>query len=183
MTHHLILSVLGPDRPGLVDTLSATVRDHGGNWLESRMAKLSGHFAGVVRVAVPGANVAALAEALRGLTEQGLVVTTTDADDGPTVAEPAGTKLSLRFLGHDRPGIVRDIAHALAVRGLNITELTSRVRSAPMSGEPMFEASTDLHAPDGTDLDALQDQLDDLAADMAMDLTVTRPNGESAGHP
>ncbi len=171
---HLILSILGPDRPGLVDVLSATVRDHGGNWLESQMAKLAGHFAGVVRVAVPPENAGALEDALRALTDQGLIVTTTPAPDADPLADAPPIRLALSFLGHDRPGIVRDIAHALAVRGLNITELTSRVTSAPMSGEPIFHATATLAAPPDTDVDQLEDQLEALADAMSLDLTLTR---------
>ena len=46
----LVLTVLGNDRPGLVDAIAATVAEHGGNWVESRMAHLAGQFAGILRV-------------------------------------------------------------------------------------------------------------------------------------
>ena len=174
MLQSLVLTVIGPDRPGLVDALSATIREHGGNWHESRLAKLAGQFAGVVRVEVPADQAGALSEALRELTAQGLVVTsTTDAAE----AESATPKtLHLEFLGHDRPGLVRDVAHALAVRGFNITELTSRVRSAAMSGEPMFNAVVTLTAPADADVAGLHDQLEGLANEMALDLTLTEAN-------
>ena len=42
----LVLTVIGRDRPGLVDTLSGVVAEHGGNWEESRMAHLADRFAG-----------------------------------------------------------------------------------------------------------------------------------------
>ncbi|MCA9795721.1 MAG: glycine cleavage system protein R, partial [Candidatus Eremiobacteraeota bacterium] len=47
-----VATVVGPDRPGLMDTLSKTIEAAGGNWLESRMTHLGGHFAGIVRVEV-----------------------------------------------------------------------------------------------------------------------------------
>ena len=50
MSVSLVLTVIGPDRPGLVEALSQSIASHDGNWLESRMAKLSGQFAGIVRV-------------------------------------------------------------------------------------------------------------------------------------
>ena len=53
MQIHMLISFIADDRPGLVKSLSEVVNAHQGNWLESRMAKLSGKFAGVVRVAVP----------------------------------------------------------------------------------------------------------------------------------
>ncbi|MEM1445546.1 MAG: ACT domain-containing protein [Planctomycetota bacterium] len=169
---HLILSVLGPDRPGLVGALSATVRDHHGNWLESRMAKLAGQFAGVVRVDVSEDEVGRLDDALKGLAQQGLVVTVNRDADGTATAGTATPprQLHVGMLGLDRPGVVRDLAHALAVRGLNITELTSRVRSAPMSGELLFEAQVTLAAPNDADVDGLREQLEQLAEQLDMDL-------------
>ena len=55
----LVLTLIGPDRPGLVESLAKRVTAHGGNWVESRMAHLAGQFAGILRVEVPPENVAA----------------------------------------------------------------------------------------------------------------------------
>ena len=52
-TASLVLTVIGADRPGLVEALSKTVADHGASWLESRMAHLAGHFVGLLRVWSP----------------------------------------------------------------------------------------------------------------------------------
>src|SRR3954463_10785769 len=38
----LVMTVIGGDRPGLVQMVAARVADHGGNWLESRMCRLGG---------------------------------------------------------------------------------------------------------------------------------------------
>lgn len=135
------------------------------------MAKLAGQFAGVVRVDVADDQVGPLDDALKALAQQGLVVTTTQETDAAS-GEPASPRqLQVGMLGLDRPGVVRDLAHALAVRGLNITELTSRVRSAPMSGELLFEAQVALAAPPDADLDGLREQLEQLADQLDMDLS------------
>ena len=49
----LVMTVIGADRTGLVEAVAKVVAEHGGNWLESRMCRLGGEFAGIVRVAVP----------------------------------------------------------------------------------------------------------------------------------
>ena len=56
MQRLLVMTVIGRDRPGLVDSVASLVAEHGGNWLESRMSRLGGHFAGILRVEVPGEN-------------------------------------------------------------------------------------------------------------------------------
>ena len=69
----LVVTVIGKDRPGLVESVSAVVEAHGGNWVESRMSRLAGEFAGILRVSVPAAGVEALSkslEALRSLPEK-----------------------------------------------------------------------------------------------------------------
>jgi len=49
----LVMTIIGRDRPGLVDSVATRVAEHGGNWLESRMSRLGGHFAGILRVEIP----------------------------------------------------------------------------------------------------------------------------------
>ncbi|HMP08628.1 MAG TPA: ACT domain-containing protein, partial [Lacipirellulaceae bacterium] len=71
-TTSLVLTVLGPDRPGLVESLARAVAEHGGNWVESRMAHLAGHFAGILRVEVDADRASALAAAVAALGSTGL---------------------------------------------------------------------------------------------------------------
>src|SRR5687767_2675806 len=70
----LVMTVIGADRPGLVQMVAVRVADHGGNWLESRMCRLGGQFAGILRVEVPAARREELVEALRTLEVDGLNV-------------------------------------------------------------------------------------------------------------
>ena len=60
------MTVIGPDRTGLVDAVAALVTEHGGNWLESRMSRLGGHFAGILRVEAPEEREKGLVAALEG---------------------------------------------------------------------------------------------------------------------
>lgn len=47
MSTFLVLTVIADDKPGIVEQLAATITEHGGNWLESRMAQMAGKFAGI----------------------------------------------------------------------------------------------------------------------------------------
>src|SRR5688572_15511645 len=68
----LVLTILGEDRPGLVEQIAKLVADHHGNWLESRMAHLAGQFAGILRVEVDAAHAESLTSSLAGLAQSGL---------------------------------------------------------------------------------------------------------------
>ena len=113
MKSHLVTTIVGPDRTGLVESVARVVAAHGGNWLESRMCRLGGEFAGILRIEISSAQSAALLAALKGIA--GLTVT---VQSGQGTVAPAGGRLtSLEIVGSDRPGIVRDITSALARAG------------------------------------------------------------------
>ena len=52
MTNNLVLTVIGDDKPGLVESLADVIAENSGNWLESSMSQLAGKFAGILRVSV-----------------------------------------------------------------------------------------------------------------------------------
>jgi len=43
----VVLTLIGDDRPGLVESVSEVLAAHGANWEQSRMASLAGKFAGI----------------------------------------------------------------------------------------------------------------------------------------
>lgn len=160
----LIITVLGDDQPGLVDALARAVAAQDGNWVESSLSRLSGKFAGVVRITAPDDKADALADAVRELGEtDGLrVVVEPVTDDAPSPSQRAAD-LVLEAIGVDRTGIVRDIAHALARHGVNVAAFDSRVFNAPMSGERMFRAEARLTAPASFEASSLHSALDAVA--------------------
>jgi glycine cleavage system regulatory protein len=165
----LVLTLIGPDRPGLVEALAERVAAHGGNWLESRMAHLAGHFAGLLHVEVPDDRLTALEAALGDLQGLGLRVL---AHGG--TARPAEKPRTVRLeaTGQDHPGIVRDIAQVLARHRVNIAELTTDRLSAPMAGGPLFVARARLEVPPGLDPDRLRQDLERIAHDLMVDLSL-----------
>jgi glycine cleavage system regulatory protein len=162
----LILTVVGPDRPGLVRALSEAVAARGGSWLESRMARLAGQFAGIVLVEAPET----LPEDLRALESQGLRIVVQSGVAGAAVAPAAEPRLTIEVVGNDRPGIVRDIATVLADSGVNIEELTTGVASGSFSGETLFRATALLRAPDAAAVDAAREGLERLGNELMVDI-------------
>ena len=170
MPASLILTIVGPDRPGLVNLISDRVTAHGGNWLESRMANLAGQFAGIVHLHVPQASIEALIVAFQELEAQGLRIVVTRGTDGASGAP--GRRMKLELIGQDRPGIVRDISHALASRGVSIEELVTDCVSGSMSGESLVRASAQLRVPAHVGTAQLRGALEAIANDLMVDLTL-----------
>jgi glycine cleavage system regulatory protein len=166
----LVVTLLGEDRPGLVEAVAAPVAEHGGNWLESRMAHLAGKFAGILRVEVPDDRAAALAEALRRLRGGGLEVSVAPSPTAP--AAPTRDLLELDLIGTDRPGIVREIARALAEERVNIEELVTDRTAGAMSGAPIFRARARVDVPAGADLGRLRKSLERIAIDLMVEVSL-----------
>ena len=165
----LVMTVIGRDRPGLVDSLAGLIAGHGGNWLESRMSRLGGHFAGILRIEAPDEQVAPLTTALRALEPQGLAVVV-HPDQSVSGAQP-GRLCRLEIVGQDRPGIVRQISHALAGHGVNVEELHTECASAAMSGETLFKAAAKLSLPAHCDVVELRRRLEKIAEDLIVDVS------------
>jgi glycine cleavage system regulatory protein len=173
----LVITLIGPDRPGVVESVAEPIAAQGGSWLESRMAHLAGMFAGILRVEVPAENVGALTATLAGLARRGLRVVV-EASEREGLA-PARRLMDLDLLGTDRPGIVREISHLLAAHGVNIEELATDRTVAPMSGETLFRARSRVRVPAGADVPGLRAQLEKLASDLMVEVTlVEEPAGE-----
>jgi glycine cleavage system regulatory protein len=172
MTIPLVMTFVGPDRAGLVNAISACVADNGGAWLESRLARLAGAFAGIVRLEAPTHGVEALTKALKGLETQGLRVTV-EVGDGGADAELRET-LTLELLCLDRPGIVREVTETLSAFDVNIEEFESALVGAAFTGQPMFKAKARLHAPPHVSAAELRRTLEELAGEMTADITLSK---------
>jgi len=168
MTHHLILTVISDDRPGLVGELSAVISGHGGNWLRSSMAQLAGKFAGIVEVAIAEDKADALRDALGRL--DGLKVSAESA--AAQKSAPTGRRLKLALVGHDRVGIVREVSMVLANHAVNVESLETHTSSAPMSAAVLFHAVAELTAAPELDAGALTRELERISHDLMVDITL-----------
>lgn len=163
----VIVTLLGPDRPGLVSMVSARATAAGANWMESRMAQLAGQFAGLVRLEVDSEAAAGLESALRELEAENLHVT---VERGRDTAAGRLHRVQLDLVGHDHPGIVQEISGVLARHGISIEELETGCEPASMTGELLFRAYAELGVPADADLHVVQDDLEALANALMVDL-------------
>jgi glycine cleavage system regulatory protein len=145
MEKTIVMTIMGRDRTGLVESLARLIADSGGNWLESRMCRLGGEFAGILRASTPKDREQDLVRSLQELKSEGLTVVIYQDEPLPLPASTRTATLSL--VGHDRPGIIYQITAALARQNINVEELETECSSAPMSGEKMFNAIATLQIP------------------------------------
>jgi len=170
MSHTLILTVCALDRPGIMSRISGIINDSGGNWLESRMARLGGQFAGIVRVDCenePSAD--ALEKALAGLCAEGIQV---DCHTEGDISElPFSRCLKIDICGNDRAGIVSQLTMAISQMGANVEELNTSIESAAMTGHSVFHASGTVCLPATTGDDELVAMIENFSDDLNVEIS------------
>src|SRR5688500_4423362 len=119
---------MGADRPGIVAAVTGVLVDQGCNLEDTSMSILRGHFAMMLVVAVPeDLSASQLELALAGpVADFDLVLAVRAIDDG-VPESPEGEPWTVAVYGTDRPGIVHEVAAALAALDVNVTDLTTRV--------------------------------------------------------
>lgn len=174
MTTTLVLTVIGNDRAGLVKALADVIEQGGGNWERSHLSELAGKFAGIVTVTVPPERADALRAALAPLDGLLDIAVHDAASSGePAARSGVGQELRIQVLGNDRPGIVGAVSGVLAKHHLSVADLESLTRDAPMAGGRLFEASALVTVPAEADLDALRTDLEELASEIMVDVSLS----------
>ena len=161
----LVISFVGQDKPGLVDTLSNIITQHKGNWQASSMHQMSGLFAGVLEIAVADENADSLVTEIKALADIESVIKIADTSNSEQAAS-----LILELTANDRAGIVQEISSVIHHQGGNLLKLVSTQESAAHSGHGLFKAKATL-AVNEQDTDALIDALENLADDLMVDIS------------
>lgn len=165
----LVVTLIGPDRPGIVSAVSDKAVEHGASWADSVMSNFADQFAGIVQLQVKPENCDALIDSLRALESPQLRITVSRSADAEP---PAATKrLNLDLIGHDRPGIVHSISSELAKRKISIDKLETHIVSGAMSGEQMFQLRARLSVPAVLDESELREGLEGLANELMVDIS------------
>ena len=171
MQTSLIITIIGNDEPGLVNSLSDALEKHKANWSKSRMAHLAGKFAGILEVSIAEDSVEALSAELDTLQNNDLKILIETAH---STQKPIPTKtLNVEILCQDRIGIINDVTEVLAKLNVNIEELDSTVKEASMAGGMLFSADLKLGLPDNISEEEVEDCLEELSDQLMIDLKLS----------
>ena len=174
MKSRLICSFIGDDKHGLIELLAKAISECNGSWSESSMVRLSGQFAGIVKVAINEADIDSLRLACEQLDKQGLAVHLKHIDQSLDAVNPIDEhstgQLQLNIVGNDRPGIVYEVSQALAAAKINVIKMKTHLSSAPMSGDSLFNSTMLLTNEHNHDLDALEQQLDKISERLSIEM-------------
>jgi glycine cleavage system regulatory protein len=169
MNISIVLTIIADDQPGVIQAVSRTLHNHGGSWNQSSMSSLAGQFAGILLASVPRENSEACQKELHGLESEGLRIIAHIAGE-ETETESSHDYL-LELVGNDRPGIVHDLTTLLSDHNVNVLSLETVTEGASMGGGELFRASIELAIPASVDIDVLQDDIEEMANDLMVDIS------------
>ncbi len=170
MPTDLAITVIGPDRNGIVSELSQLIALHEANWLDSHMAILAGQFAGIIHVSAPQNAVDDLKTALLGLKNKQLHITIEKGSK--TKVETDSRQIQLQLTGLDHSGIVRDITQALFNINVSVAEFESAQYEGSMSGEAMFRAKARLNVPANVSMETLDEAMQSVSSSLMADIAL-----------
>jgi glycine cleavage system transcriptional repressor len=171
MRRHFVLTALGRDRPGIVAGATRVLLEAGCNIEDSSMTILRTEFAMILIIAVPAELVAAALE--QSLSEAVSGIAFFVKELSPEEVHPvqtAGQSYIVSVYGADRPGIVHRVARTLAERGVNITDLNTRVIGP--EGKPVYVMVLEADVPSDVRADELEAELKQAASELGVELSL-----------
>lgn len=165
----LVITAVGPDRPGLVEELSGFLTNLGANIADARMVNLRGRFAVILSAEAPDAAARSIREGAAGVGQRtGLEVSV--IAEGAASKALVGVPFRLKTYSMDQPGIVHRITHILHRHGVNIEELQTRLEAGAHTGTPLFTMDLRMTVPRGVSVKALRGELEALCDSLNCDV-------------
>ena len=164
----MVLSAVGPDRPGLVDELSHHVAESGCQVGDSRMAVLGGEFAVIMLISGNWNSVAKFENLVPRLQDTlGLQVQTKRTHEREDTAKVV--PYAVEVVAIDRQGIVSDVANFFARRGINIEDVYTSTYPAPHTRTLMFSLHMTVGIPGEMSIAAVRGEFMDFCDDLNLD--------------
>jgi len=173
MRTHVVFTLTGPDRVGIVEEVTGELLGLGGNVQGSRMARLGGEFAMLVLLSLPEGSVDQVQAALDRFAARGYRVGFTPTRQHETGAFPEWRPYSIEVEGADHEGIIHDIARGLAAAGINIESMDTETKPAPASGTPLFRMVAQVLVPPELAEESWTETLRDAADQANVDVEVS----------
>ena len=163
----ILISVLGDDKPGLLDSLSEIIVSNDGDWIESNMSTVEAKFAGILRINVPSKNASKL---MKELTSSKLGLQIACEETAPVTFSDFKS-YNIELIGQNHVGIINKLSHVLTYElKANVEGIKTEIIEASMSGEQLFKAQITLHLPKSVDERLIKDKLELIADEMMVEI-------------
>jgi glycine cleavage system transcriptional repressor len=171
MRRHFALTAVGRDRPGIVAGVTRVLLEAGCNIEDSSMTILRTEFAMILILKGPGELEAAALEKDLSAAVSGVAFFVKElAPEEVHVARTVGQSYIVSVYGADRPGIVHGVARALAERGVNITDLNTRLVGP--EDKPVYVMILEADVPPDVPAHELEAELKSVANELGVELSL-----------
>ncbi len=169
---HLVVTIVGPDKRGLVAEVTETIAESNANIVESRMMRLGGEFAMIMMLSLQSEQREECNQTLEGFETKGLDVFVRETDLTRIQKFKGFVPYEVSVWGADHEGIVHAVAEYLTEMHIQFEDVETEVTNAPNTGTPLFSMVTEVAAPPTLTLHDLRDKMDDLSDELGVDISV-----------
>jgi glycine cleavage system transcriptional repressor len=158
----LVMTALGQDRTGIVDTISKYVFQYGGNIEDTRMTVLGSEFAMIMLISGSKNAIEDIQHNLSQIEKEAAVSIVLKKTTGHL--KPKNTvpyKITVTCLDH--PGVVHQISSLLAARQINIESMETTAYEAPLTGSQLFRFEAIVAIPPSISVSSVRKELERLA--------------------
>ena len=165
---HLIIKGIGPDKPGIVSDISRIVTSNNGNIEESRMIRLGSEFSIIIMIEIPEKSEQKLATELEQI--EGIKFYLTETRKLPNHDVPTHR---INLSGGDNEGIVHYMSDKLTAKGINILEIITDTKNAPITGAVIFLMEIKINLDD-SQFEDLSTDLNDIQSRLGLDISLDK---------
>lgn len=174
MNRFAIITAAGPDRPGIVAGITRVLFETGCNIEDTSMTRLRGEFAMMLIVRLPRRpDSRAIETRFKGVRKTlglSLLFRPLSMKEARRNPRSGGRPFILSVYGSDRPGIVYRVSKLLASRGINITDMNTRVIGP--AGRPIYVMVLEIDIPARVRIDGLKTALGKMRKAVRVDVTL-----------
>ena len=172
MNQYIVITAVGQDRPGIVNDLSKTILDSGGNITDSRMTVLGGEFALLMLVTSSGVAMEAMENELRSIQDKYALEILFKRTE-PKEKVESRVPYHVTVIAMDHPGIVHEVAEYFSSRHINIEEMDTSSYSAAHTGTQMFSLKISISIPSEIAIAGLKEGFVNFCNELNLDATMT----------
>ncbi len=166
MKSMFITTILGTDRPGIITDIAQAARSLGGEWLTSKVIKLDGQFAAMIRVVIDPMREAEIKEKLENQFADVQFVYAAAL----TYEEPPSKVINFAVECEDRPGLTKDLNSILSGLDLVVENMECDRLHVSSKGEAIFSAKLTLSIPEGTSEESIAAKIKALSKDVIVNI-------------
>jgi glycine cleavage system transcriptional repressor len=170
MLSKLIISANGPDRKGFVSKISSIIDKYNGNIETSKMIRLEKEFAMLILIDIQNEKIKILTNDLNEINDLSVNIIETTTNKNILYKN----KFHLYINGADNEGIVYTFSKFLSEININIDEINTKIKNAPMSATPLFMMDLIIGSKAEINKQELNEKLNEISEKLGVEVVIKK---------